>query len=349
MKTSDIFPPIGLLKPGKVAVIIDGQFGSCGKGLAASYVGSSEFVEIAIATSSPNAGHSYFDLARQKKVTRHLPVAGLYDDRCLKYICAGSIIDPDLLLQEIEEHDVDPSTLFIDPRAAVIGPEDVALERDAASGAARIASTQKGVGAALSRKIRREAGLASDHPKLAPFVRDLDIAAYLDMGLAAVIEVPQGFGLGLNSGLAYPHCTGRDITVAQAMADAQLHPRYLGKTLMVVRAHPIRVGHLVDANGAVIGNSGPFYPDSIELTWEEIGVPAEVTTVTRRERRVASFSLQQYEEAVRALRPDFVLLNFANYLKADEIEALADKVRKIKAFTHLGFGPRPEDVVSYKS
>lgn len=340
-------PEIGLLRPGKASVIIDGQFGSCGKGLAASYVGVTEFVEIAIATSSPNAGHTYYDWNGNPKVTRHLPVSALYHPRSLKYLCAGSIIDPELLLREIEDHDVDPSTLFIDPRAAVIGPEDVALEKNSQSGAAKIASTQKGVGAALARKVRRESGLAAEHPLLKEFVRDIDIAAYLDQGLSAVIEVPQGFGLALNSGLSYPHCTGREITVAQALSDAQLHPDYLGKTLMVVRAHPIRVGNLVDRQGNLVGESGPFYPDSREMTWDEIGVPPEATTVTRRVRRVASFSMQHYREAVRALKPDFVLLNFANYLKGeDEIRKLTRQMAKVSRVTHLGFGPKPEDVVT---
>lgn len=340
-------PEIGLLKPGKASVIIDGQFGSCGKGLAASYVGVTEFVEIAIATSSPNAGHTYYDWNGNPKVTRHLPVSALYHPRSLKYLCAGSIIDPALLLQEIEEHDVDPTTLLIDPRAAVIGPEDVAIEKNASSGAARIASTQKGVGAALARKVRRETGLAGDHPLLKEFVRDIDIAGYLDQGMSAIIEVPQGFGLGINSGFSYPHCTGRDITVSQALSDAQLHPDYLGKTLMVVRAHPIRVGHLTDAQGNLIGESGPFYPDSREMTWEELGVPAEATTVTRRVRRVASFSMLHYQDAVHALKPDFVLLNFANYLKGEaEIKKLTSRMAKVQRVTHLGFGPRPQDVIT---
>lgn len=229
--------PIGLVVPGMLSIIIDGQFGACGKGLGASYVGASEFVEIAVTNAAPNAGHSFHDAYGRKRIAHHLPVTGLADDRSLKYLSAGSIIDPEMFLAEIRALDVDPATVFVHPRAAVITPEDVALEKNGASGAARIGSTQKGVGAALARKVRREARLAADHPALAPYVRAIDLSDLLGQGLSAVMEVPQGFGLSLNSGYAYPHCTGREITVSAALADAQLHPAWLGRTLMVVRAH----------------------------------------------------------------------------------------------------------------
>jgi adenylosuccinate synthase len=341
------FSPIGLAVPGKISVIIDGQFGSCGKGLAASYAGMTEHFDIVVTTCSPNAGHSFIDSEGRKRVCRHLPVAGALNKRSTKYLCAGSIIDPDLLLREIEDLEIDPTTVFVSPRAAVIEAEDVVLETTPGSPAERIASTQKGTGAALARKVMREGMLAEHHPKLRPFCRNIDIMHYLDEGLTALIEVPQGFDLGINSGFRYPFVTSRDISVASALSDALVHPSYLGRTLMCVRTYPIRVGHILDGDGSVRGESGPFWEDSREISWDELGVEPERTTVTGRIRRVATFSLRQYENAVRHLLPDFVFLNFANYMKdPSELKSLLDALEPIQPVTHLGFGPAPDQLVS---
>lgn len=344
------FAPMGLAVPGKLSVIIDGQFGSTGKGLAASYAFATEHFDIAIASSSPNAGHTFYDADGNRHVCRHLPVAGARDRRCTKYLCAGSIIDPRILLEEIERLDVDPGSLFISPRAVAISHEDIAAESAGGSPAEKIASTQKGVGAALARKVMRSAVLAEDHPDLRPFVANIDIMRLLDEGCTALIEMPQGFDLGLNSGFRYPYVTSRDISVASALADALVHPSYLGRTLMTLRTYPIRVGHIVDADGTVRGDSGPFWPDSEETSWEAIGVDPEHTTVTGRVRRVATFSMKQYENVVRHLRPDFVLLNFANYLKdRAELDSFLSRLGRVRPATHLGFGPQPADLVSVQA
>ena len=118
--------------------------------------------------------------------------------------------------------------------------------------------------------------------------------------------------LSLNSGFAYPYCTSREITVSSTLSDVQVHPSYLGKVCVSIRTFPIRVGNIID-NGSIVGYSGPFYPDSIELSWEDIGVEPELTTITKRERRVATFSYEQYNKMMRLYKPDYVLLNFANY------------------------------------
>jgi adenylosuccinate synthase len=73
---------------------------------------------------------------------------------------------------------------------------------------------------------------------------------------------------------------------------------------MVVRTLPIRVG----------GNSGPYYSDQIETSWEELNLPPEYTTVTKRVRRVFTFSNQQFKEALLANRPDYVAVSHLDYI-----------------------------------
>ena len=335
MVSNDTNPP--LLKPGKLNIIIDGQFGSTGKGLVASYLGFHNHVDIAITNASTNAGHTFY-LDGKKHVTKHLPVSGVLNKRSTIYLCAGSIIDPEYLAKEMCEFDIDPDRMRIHPRAAVI--ETVDKQKEATGSVKKIASTQSGVGAALQRKIDRSAKLAKDHPFLAPMVGEIDLNYYLDQDAIALMEVPQGFDLSINSGLSYPHCTSREITVSAAMADAQVHPRYLGSVIVVIRTFPIRVGHIME-EGKVVGDSGPFYPDSRELTWKELKQPEEYTTNTKRVRRIATFSMQQYRRMVANLKPDYVFLNFCNYLTRRPLEKL---IKQLAGLTHVCFGPEITDV-----
>ena len=136
------------------------------------------------------------------------------------------------------------------------------------------------------------------------------------------LEVPQGFSLGLNQQF-FPYSTSRECSVMAGLNDACINPYYLGKVSMSIRTFPIRVGNIHDEHGDVIGWSGPHYDDQNELTWEEVGVEPEVTTVTKRVRRVFTFSMQQFEDAVKANRPDIIFLNFMNYLPEQEGADLA--------------------------
>jgi len=328
-----------ILSPSKLNIMLDGQFGSTGKGNLASYIAVTNHIDIAISDAAPNAGHTfYYD--GKKIIVKHLPVSGVIHKRCQIYLCAGAIINPTILLHEMEENNISEDRIMIHPRCAIITDDDIIAERDNSSSVTKIASTQSGVGYALSRKIQRSALLAKDIPELSGMVEELNVSSYLDDGYTALMEVPQGFDLSLSSGYSYPHCTSREITVSAALSDAQLHPSYLGKVMVCLRTYPIRVGNIIEDN-IEIGNSGPFYPDSIETTWEAIGVPKELTTVTGRVRRVATFSMIQYQRMLQHLKPDMILLNFANYMTRKELSELLDKLPEV---THLGFGPTFKDI-----
>lgn len=342
-----------MVKAGSVTAVIGGQFGSEGKGLMQGWLGNEYNFDVAVTSASANAGHTCVRLFgpqnEQKLVTYHLPMSGVVNDALL-VLGAGAVIDPVVLEQEIEAlemnlgiHPIRPR-LWVHPRAVVIEPEDVQAERDPSSSVAKIASTQHGVGAAMARRVRRQARLAADHPLLASYVRRADLNRWLRDGASVVLEIPQGLGLGLYSGLEYPYCTGREVSVAQGMSDAQIDPRFLDEVVMVVRTFPIRVGNLYGPTGNMLGYSGRFYTDSCELTWDVVGVPAEITTVTKRVRRVATFSYIQYQEAIDILRPTQVMLNFANYLAEPLLNDLLYRMDKIWPVSFLGTGPRIDQV-----
>ena len=340
-----------LLPQGKVSVLCDGQFGSTGKGSFAAYIAQHCPPDITTSNAAPNAGHTAV-IGGKTIITKHLPIAGVLCGTPI-YLNAGARIDPDILLEECAKYGVDRELVTIHPRAAVITPKSRSEEQSNASTYAKVASTQSGAGSALARKVMRHSdAVAENCSKLTAHfkVAKLDLNAEAAAGKTILIEMPQGYGLGINEGLAFPHCTSHSITVPQALADANIHPKHFGQTLMTLRTYPIRVGHLKDNSGNIIGESGAFYPDSTELTWADLNQEPEKTTNTKRVRRVATFSFEQYAEVMAQAMPEVLFLNFANYCKEAELEELVQKMLKIYTpkQLYLGFGPKVTDIQPYK-
>lgn len=103
-------------------------------------------------------------------------------------------------------------------------------------------------------------------------------------------------------------------------------PAMVGDVYINFRTYPIRVGNVVE-EGKQMGYSGDFYPDSEEVTWEEVakrsGMPIEEaarlaekerTTVTKRIRRVSTFSFDSVADIVRTNGATKISINFVQYL-----------------------------------
>lgn len=300
------------IKYNKINMIVDASFGSTGKGLIAARIASDNEIHIAGTTTSPNAGHTFY-IDNKKYVTHLIPVAGIIHDRSAIVFSSESVIDPDLLEKEMNEFNIDESRVFIHPRSPIITQEDKDIE-NTPGGVERIASTQSGVGSARARKVMRTGTLAEnylpfkDMCRKYPWKRDLTEVK----GLAVLVETGQGFGLDINHGFAYPYCTSRSILPATILGELGLHPKWMGNCLFSFRTYPIRVGNPI-RDGREVGYSGPFYPGSTEINFSDLGVKNELTTVTKRIRRIATFSMEQYISAIEMIEPTHIFLNFCNY------------------------------------
>lgn len=302
--------------PSGASFILGGQWGSEGKGAAAAWLATQNKFDIITTNAGAQAGHT----STHKGVTKvvfHLPTASLYTE-CMTYLNAGSIIDPEVLLKELSDNpNVLANGFFIHPNAAVITDECRAAEMDENSSQTRIASTRKGVGQALACKVLRSGMLAKDHLELRQFVRRHDLNQFLGRGKSVLVEVPQGHSLSIDEQF-YPYCTSRNCTVMQAMSDAGIHPCFYYASMLVLRTFPIRVGNIysgsIHNNATMLGNSGDCFPDQQEISWEQIGVKPEITTVTKRVRRVFSFSTQQVYRSIQATLPSIIYLTFCDYL-----------------------------------
>jgi adenylosuccinate synthase len=164
--------------------------------------------------------------------------------------------------------------------------------------------------------------------------------------LLVLAESAQGFDLSINQGRMYPYVTSRAVDVAQTMSDCGVPPRYCGDVYGCVRCHPIRVGNVV-REGKLVGFSGPPYEDQEELDWKWITEHSgslnpilELTTVTGKVRRVFTWSDLQMQKFVDVCAPDFLCLNFVNYLdigieNASDAELISDHPKVMEMITHV--------------
>jgi adenylosuccinate synthase len=337
-------------------VLVDGQYGSTGKGVAASLLAAYSVeagldIDIVTSNAGPNSGHTGILADGTTWINKQIPIATSVLDHLgkpakLTYLNGGAVIDVDGLVQEWRKlSDEGQKSVWVHPHAAVVRDED----RDANTSMVRnIASTGKGTGPAAAARMLRTGRVYShllplgDIPSASPVSNPMD-----SQNNVVLVETSQGFSLGINSGF-YPHCTHRECTVTQALADARISATDLRQVMMVVRTYPIRVGNTQ-------GSSGGHYPDQEETTWEAIGQNPEYTTVTKRMRRVFTWSRIQFCEALYINRPTIVMLNFANYLKRSELEILLASMEEDIAKVYpsisnrpsilLGFGPSTSDVV----
>lgn len=333
-----------------VDLVIDLQFGSTGKGLIAGYLAEKNGYDTVINANMPNAGHTYINAEGRKWMHKVLPNGIVSPNLKRVMLGAGSVFSINRLMEEIEmSKDLlhDKVAILIHPMATVLDEE--AHKKAEVGIATSIGSTGQGSMAAMVEKLQRD---PTNNTIVARDVAQYDgrIAQYVctveewDMALMAseriLAEGAQGFSLSLNQEF-YPYCTSRDCTPARFLADMGIPLPMLNKVIGTARCHPIRVG----------GTSGGHYPDQEELTWEQLGQTPELTTVTKKIRRVFSFSFIQMQKAMWTCQPDEVFLNFCNYLEpagwqdiVHQIEVAAESRYCDAKVKYFGFGPTFLDV-----
>lgn len=313
-----------VLQSGKLNLVIDLQWGSTGKGAISRYLAEKENIDASLCIFSPNSAHTSVESDGTKYIVKQLPQAAALvaqgaDIELL--IGADACINPAVLEREIVEFKADKN-LRIHPNAVII--TDRCIEKEQKS-LVRISSTLQGTSYAKSMKLTRhpEVVLAKDHPITKEFV-DFEFDDYLISLLASNKKVlgdfHQGYELSVNSRF-YPYVTSSTVNTASFLASFNLPPKAVGTVVGTARTFPIRVGNVKDNSGNVVGFSGQVYPDQEEYTWEDIqrisgssDPLVEYTTLTKKVRRIFSFSHSAMKKAVIANQVDFLYLNFVNYL-----------------------------------
>jgi hypothetical protein len=346
-----------LFNQSELTIVMDGGAGSSGKGKLASYiVENSDNWQFCCNAFGPQAGHWVKLRDGRTFFYQTLNSCAYAHDKFEKmYIGPGAIIELPALLREIEENNIPRKKLGISPNIPILSQIDTDFERGVAGfdgtpstnhdGTSKFGSTAHGVGSVMARRALRRPSLvlAKDVPELKDMICDVpgEIINRLLGGQAGMLEIAQGFQLSLLHDKFYPYVTSRNVTTSQALSDMFLPPMFGGNVIINFRTFPIRINnnkyigpdgvHLTWAevqNGAphtvFEGNSGYWYPDQEETTWEKITADSEspfpifeTTSVTKLPRRVATFSRQNVEEALvynSTGKDVFISINFSNYI-----------------------------------
>jgi adenylosuccinate synthase len=296
----------------KIKIVCGAQFGSEGKGNVAAWLSSHDTLATCVRVGGPNAGHTVVSELGEKFKLQQVPVGALVGAKCI--IAAHSEVDLDILYKEIMMLTAAGlpiiDTLMVDVNATVLtkqhSEQEMAGKPHGEAGlTARIGSTGKGVGAARSARIMREAktirdvsdsrfdflvlgGNGNDAVSIPTCNATKEIAKDIENGCSVIIEGTQGWGLGLHTRF-YPHTTSSDIRAIDFLAQAGISPwQFDGIDLevwLVARTFPIRVA----------GNSGPL-PN--EITWDELKQKPEFTTVTNKVRRIGKWDGHLVSEAI---------------------------------------------------
>jgi adenylosuccinate synthase len=307
-----------------ITALVGGQYGSEGKGLIAGFIG--EHYRYHVRVGAANAGHTLytFDGEWEKHVVQQIPCGAYARPVDVKlYIGPGALISPGILLAELDTlvrwrraRGLEPQEVYVDMRAHVIHQDHI--KREARTDLAeRIGSTstiaREGIGIAQADRVMRSEAciLARDFEWNDPRVRLVNVPFALATrdkkakDYHVLLEGTQGYSLSNVLG-DFPYVTSRNTTSAALAADAGVPPNHVDKVIVVVRTFPIRVA----------GPSGDFYPGSEEIEWEQIGVDpdSERTTVTKKVRRVATFSYEQVWEACKVNGATDIALTFADYV-----------------------------------
>lgn len=343
----------------KVDLVIDLQFGSTGKGLIAGYLAEKNKYDTVINANMPNAGHTYINDDGRVWMHKVLPSGIVSPNLKCVMLGAGSIFSLKRLEKEIADSKdlLQKCVILIHPNSVPL--KDKHFEQEQKSGMhEKMGSTAQGSGAALAEKISRpinESVISKHSPMMETFSSNMMIkygvmvgvattrewSDYLKNAKSILAEGAQGFSLGLGEKF-YPYCTTRDCSPARFMADMGIPLPMLKEVIGVARCHPIRVA----------GTSGGHYDDHTELTWEQLGQTPELTTVTKKIRRVFSFSEEQIQDAIWMCQPTQIFLNFCNYLEPQAVTDLVNVIEvalnnysmvagKVK---YLGHGPKRSDV-----
>ena len=337
---------------GKVTVVLDSQAGSCGKGKFIGYLAGKTNPEVAINNFMSNAGHTCVLDDGTPIMTQHLPTSVVSSNTTL-IIGPGAAITPKILFDEIIKYAdlIGNRQVVINPRAVAILDKHVKTEQEVlrsgstfkGCGAAQADKVKRQ--AILFGEWYKEwthnwakADGIGDYDgytfeQVRHIIRHIivdDTMDYIndtiDAGGDVIVEGSQGCDLDINYGLSYPNTTSRQCHAGQLVADCGISPRLVTDIIMIMRPYPIRISNttnLKNEDGSTLVTSSGDYDGSEEITWDIVkdrcGAPADVqfgemTTVTKKMRRVFEPNWNRLEYVTKLNRPTEIALNFAQYI-----------------------------------
>ena len=202
-------------------VIVDLQYGDCGKGKITHYLCKyKHYTHVLRYNGGCNAGHTIYHEG-QKFVTHHIPAGVFFGIKSI--IGSGCVVNVSQFFKELKElEDGGISTkglVYIAKNAHVITKEHL-LEEEKES---KIGTTKRGNGPAYRDKYSRKGIRAEEVEELKPYLIDLYEEFHEGYRRPVILcEGAQGFGLDVDWG-DYPYVTSSHCTVAGALLNGIPH------------------------------------------------------------------------------------------------------------------------------
>ena len=221
----------------KADVIVDLQYGDCGKGKVAHHLARTRnYTHVLRYNGGCNAGHTIYHNGK-KFITHHVPCGVFFGIKSI--IGSGCVVNPQQLLKEIrelEEGGVDTKGLIFVAKNAHVITQDHLDEENAEK---KIGTTKRGNGPAYRDKYARTGIRAKDCAELEPFL--IDLLPELNQPENYVLcEGAQGFGLDIDWG-DYPFVTSSHCTTAGALLNG-IPPKSLNEVWGVMKCYETYVG-----------------------------------------------------------------------------------------------------------
>jgi len=280
-------------------VIVDLQYGDCGKGKVAHHLCQSQkYTHVLRYNGGANAGHTIFHKGK-KFITHQIPAGVFFGIKSI--VGNGCVLDPVQFFNELkmlEEGGVDTKDkIFVAENAHII--TDAHKEEDKREGV-RIGTTARGNGPAYREKYGRTGVRAASIPELKPYLINLYKEWYEGGDVHILGEGAQGFGLDIDWG-DYPYVTSSHCTTAGALLNG-LPPHAIKEVWGVAKVYETYVG------------SKKFQPEG-EI-FDKIGdVGEEFGATTGRRRQTNWMNMQNLERAIRVNGVTHIVFNKVDVLR----------------------------------
>jgi len=282
-------------------VIVDLQYGDCGKGKITHYLCSTgKYTHVVRYNGGGNAGHTIYHNGK-KFVTHHIPAGVFFGIKSI--IGPGCVVNPQKLFEEIKELESEGlqvrNLVKIAKNTHVITPEHLNLDESDT----KIGTTKRGNGPAYSDKYARTGIRAENVPELQPFLVDF-LEEMHQEDTIALFEGAQGFGLDIDWG-DYPYVTSSHCTVAGALLNG-IPPKAVRNVWGVAKAYETYVG-----TKNFQGND-PIFKKICE-------VGQEYGATTGRRRQINWFNWQMIEKAIKINGVTHLVINKMDVLREIDV------------------------------
>jgi len=220
-----------------VDIIVDLQYGDCGKGKVTHYLCSTgKYTHVVRYNGGCNAGHTIYHNDK-KFITHHIPAGVFFGVKSI--IGPGCVISPQQFFKEIDE--LEAGGLNVRPLVKIARNTHVITHEhlNADGGDTKLGTTKRGNGPAYSDKYARTGVRAENVPELQPFLIDFLEEMHQDDTIA-LFEGAQGFGLDIDWG-DYPYVTSSHCTVAGALLNG-IPPKAVRNVWGVAKSYETYVG-----------------------------------------------------------------------------------------------------------